>query len=103
MPTLSLTSTVPLVKVYSTTTSLEILHIGQEVEELQCTRLAEVRARRSAAAVEAALGEVRAVAADATRSLMPAIHDAVLAYASVGEVMAAMADVFGRWRETPSI
>ncbi len=81
----------------------ETLHIGQEVEELQCKRLAEVRARRSAAAVEAALGEVRAVAADPTRNLMPAIHDAVLAYASVGEVMAAMADVFGRWRETPSI
>jgi methylmalonyl-CoA mutase N-terminal domain/subunit len=81
----------------------EILQIGQEVEELQCKRLADVQARRSSEAVEAGLAEVRAVAADPTRNLMPAIHDAVLAYASVGEIMSALADVFGRWRETPSI
>jgi len=81
----------------------EILHIGPEVEELQCKRLAEVRRRRSAEAVAAALAEVRETAADPTRNLVPAIHDAVTAYASVGEIMSAMADVFGRWRETPSI
>ena len=81
----------------------EILHIGQEVEDLQLKRLSEVRNRRSGDAVEASLSQVRAVAADPARNLMPAIHDAVTAYATVGEVMSAMADVFGRWHETPSI
>jgi hypothetical protein len=27
----------------------------------------------------------------------------VLTYATVGEIMNALADVFGRWRETPTI
>ena len=81
----------------------EILHIGQEVEELQLKRLGEVRQRRSAEAVESALETIRRVAADPARNLMPAIHDAVEAYATVGEIMSAMADVFGRWQETPSI
>jgi methylmalonyl-CoA mutase N-terminal domain/subunit len=80
-----------------------ILHIGQEVEELQLKRLGDVRSRRSSDGVEAALSEVRAVAATSERNLMPAIHSAVLTYATVGEIMNALADVFGRWHETPSI
>jgi methylmalonyl-CoA mutase, N-terminal domain len=79
------------------------LRIGNEVEELQLKRLADVRSRRSPSAVEAALAEVRATAATPDRNLMPAIYDAVLTYASVGEIMNAIADVFGRWRETPTI
>ncbi|MHB1987259.1 MAG: acyl-CoA mutase large subunit family protein [Acidimicrobiales bacterium] len=81
----------------------DILQIGQEVEDLQRKRLGEVRHRRSSEAVERALNQVRTVAAEADRNLMPAIHDAVSAYATVGEIMSAMADVFGRWRETASI
>jgi methylmalonyl-CoA mutase N-terminal domain/subunit len=80
-----------------------ILRIGPEVEELQNKRLADVRSGRSADGVEAALAEVRATAALPDANLMPAIHSAVLSYATVGEVMNALADVFGRWHETPSI
>jgi methylmalonyl-CoA mutase N-terminal domain/subunit len=80
-----------------------ILHIGQEVEELQNKRLADVRSRRSGEAVTAALDEVRAVASQPDANLMPAIHRAVLTYATVGEIMNALADVFGRWHETASI
>ena len=80
-----------------------ILRIGNEVEELQLKRLADVRSRRSPEAVEAALTEVRTVAATPDVNLMPAIHSAVLTYATVGEIMNALADVFGRWRETPTI
>ena len=79
------------------------LRIGNEVEELQLKRLADVRARRSPDAVEAALAEVRTIAATSDRNLMPPILDAVLTYATVGEIMNALADVFGRWRETPTI
>jgi methylmalonyl-CoA mutase, N-terminal domain len=78
-----------------------ILSIGAHVEDLQLKRLAEVKRRRSPEAVEGALAQVRATAADPTANLMPAIVDAVRAYASIGEVMAALADVFGRYREKP--
>ncbi|MGA8682023.1 MAG: methylmalonyl-CoA mutase family protein [Acidimicrobiales bacterium] len=80
-----------------------ILQIGHEVEELQNKRLADVRSRRSSDAVEGALAEVRATAARPDCNLMPAVHEAVLTYATVGEIMNALADVFGRWRETASI
>ncbi len=81
----------------------EILRIGPEVEELQCKRLADVRARRSVDGVAAALAEVQAVAREPDANLMPAIHGAVTEYATVGEIMSALAEVFGRWQETPSI
>ncbi|MHB8245464.1 MAG: acyl-CoA mutase large subunit family protein [Acidimicrobiales bacterium] len=82
---------------------LEILHIGQEVEDLQLKRLGNVRQSRSSDSVDQALNAVRTAARDPLSNLMPAIHDAVLAYVTVGEIMSAMADVFGRWHETPSI
>ncbi len=81
----------------------EILRIGPEVEELQCKRLATVKASRSPAEVEDALEAIRRTAGEPTANLMPDILRAVAAYATVGEIMAAMADVFGRWQETPSI
>jgi len=80
-----------------------ILHIGHEVEELQNKRLADVRSRRSGDAVEAALAQVRATAARPDANLMPAVLEAVLTYATVGEIMNALAEVFGRWRETARI
>ena len=42
-------------------------------------------------------------AGHAERNLMPAIFDAVGAYATVGEMMGALAEVFGRWEETAVI
>ncbi len=81
----------------------QILRIGDEVEELQNKRLAGVRGSRSADAVEAALAGVRATAEQSDANLMPAIHEAVVAYATIGEVMDALADVFGRWREVASM
>ncbi len=78
-----------------------ILEIGRECEDDQLKRLAAVKANRNAAAHEAALARVRADAADAEVNLIPALLDAARAYATVGETMDALADVFGRYRETP--
>ena len=75
------------------------LLIGPEVEEAQRKRLAEVRLHRSAPAVEAALAGLAADAAVGERNLMPAIFEAVRAYATVGEMMDTLAGVFGRWEE----
>jgi methylmalonyl-CoA mutase N-terminal domain/subunit len=64
----------------------------------QVASLAEVRRTRDAAAVARTLDAVRRTAAGGVNT-MPAIVDAVKAYASVGEITAALVDVFGRFRE----
>jgi methylmalonyl-CoA mutase, N-terminal domain len=82
---------------------LDTLHIGAEVEERQLKRLAHVKAERDDEAVRSALA---AVTADATRpdvNLMVPILDAVRAYATVGEIIDALAATFGRWTEDPVI
>ncbi|MEY2568546.1 MAG: methylmalonyl-CoA mutase, N-terminal domain [Actinomycetota bacterium] len=80
-----------------------ILSIGAEAEDRQRARLAEVRAGRDQAAVDAALERVAADAAVAERNLMPAIGDAVRTYATVGEIVNTLAGPFGRWTEDPVI
>jgi len=57
-----------------------------------------VRGERDAAAVTRALARVEADAKSGV-NLMPAILDAVKAYATVGEITQRMVDVFGRYRE----
>ncbi|MGZ4797239.1 MAG: methylmalonyl-CoA mutase family protein, partial [Acidimicrobiia bacterium] len=81
----------------------DILEIGRECEEQQLKRLAAVRADRDAEAVDAALARLRADAADPLVNTMPALLDCARAYATVGETMDALADVFGRYREIPVI
>jgi methylmalonyl-CoA mutase N-terminal domain/subunit len=79
----------------------DLLRIDTAVEDRQRKRLAEVKAERPAAAVVAALARVAEDAGRADVNLMPSIGEAVKAYATVGEVIEALASVFGRWRETP--
>jgi len=82
---------------------LDILHIGHDVEDRQLKRLDTVKAERSDDAVRTALVGVRAVAREADANLMPAILDAVRVYATAGEIVDALASVFGRWTEDPVI
>jgi methylmalonyl-CoA mutase N-terminal domain/subunit len=79
------------------------LRIGPEVEELQLKRLAAVKAERNGERVDAALDRIRTDAADPTVNLMPALLDAVDTYATEGEIINALADIFGRHREQPVI
>jgi methylmalonyl-CoA mutase, N-terminal domain len=80
-----------------------LLSIGLEVEEHQRKRLEQVRHDRDAAAVTSTLDALRAAAAEPERNLMPDLLEAVRAYASVGEVIDALADVFGRWSEPATV
>jgi methylmalonyl-CoA mutase N-terminal domain/subunit len=80
-----------------------ILRIGPEVEEEQRRRLEKVRRERDTTAVDSALARVRAEAADPEVNLMPAFVDAVGVYATLGEIVDALADVFGRWVEAARI
>lgn len=81
----------------------DTLRIGPEVEEEQRRRLEKVRAERDDATVTTALGVVRTEAADAEANLMPALLDAVRARATLGEIVDALASVFGRYVETPVV
>ncbi len=72
-----------------------------DVEERQLKRLAGVRAERSDEAVTAALARVATDAGRPDVNLVPAILDAVRAYATLGEIVDALASVFGRWTEDP--
>jgi methylmalonyl-CoA mutase, N-terminal domain len=83
--------------------ALELLQITNEDEARQLKRLDAVRHERDGAAVERSLAALRAAAADPEVNLMPALIDAVSTYATLGEVMAALADVFGRHVEVPTI
>jgi methylmalonyl-CoA mutase N-terminal domain/subunit len=82
---------------------LAILTIGPEVEERQLKRLDTVRGSRRTAQVQDALARVARDAADPAVNLMPAMLEAVRAYATLGEIVAALEGVFGRWREDPVI
>ena len=80
-----------------------LLRIDPAVEDLQLKRLAEVKQARDDEAVASALDRVRSEAADPNTNLMPVFIDAVQAYATEGEIVAALEDVFGTYVETTVI
>ena len=82
---------------------LEILQITNEDEARQLKRLDRVRHDRDQAAVDRALAHLRTEATDPEVNLMPVLIDAVNEYATLGEIMHALADVFGRHTEVPTI
>jgi len=73
--------------------------IDPEIERTQVERLAKLRARRNAARVETTLRTVEETART-DRNLLPAILDAVKAYATVGEISDALRRVFGEYQES---
>jgi methylmalonyl-CoA mutase N-terminal domain/subunit len=77
---------------------LEILRIDPKLEVEQAERVAEVRRKRDAARCSKALTDLRK-AASGTDNLMPYILDAVRAYATEGEIMGTLTEVFGTYTE----
>jgi methylmalonyl-CoA mutase N-terminal domain/subunit len=73
--------------------------VNERVAEEQCRRLRAVRARRDAGRVHTALERLGETAAGTT-TLLPAILEAVRAYATVGEICDALRAVFGVHQET---
>jgi methylmalonyl-CoA mutase N-terminal domain/subunit len=83
--------------------NLEILQITNEDEARQLKRLDNIKHERNQAAVDAVLAKLAKEAADPEINLMPTLIEASTAYATVGEIMSTMADVFGRHVEVPTI
>jgi methylmalonyl-CoA mutase N-terminal domain/subunit len=79
--------------------SQPLFRLDPEVERRQIERVRAVRAGRSAADWERALGAV-SEAARSGANLIPPIIDAVEAKATLGEIADAMRSVFGEYKET---
>jgi methylmalonyl-CoA mutase N-terminal domain/subunit len=80
-----------------------LLSIGPEIEELQLKRLAAVKQSRDDDAVRRSLAQLVDDARQPDVNVMPAIIDAVRAYATEGEIINALAAEFGLWDERASI
>jgi methylmalonyl-CoA mutase, N-terminal domain len=81
----------------SSQAEVEIMRIGAELETAQVERLAQLRARRDAAAVTRSVDEVRR-AAEGTENLLPVMRRALESMATVGEICNALRGVFGVYR-----
>jgi methylmalonyl-CoA mutase N-terminal domain/subunit len=77
---------------------IEILRIDPKLESEQVARVREVRRKRDQTRCSAALTQLRKAAAG-TDNLMPYILEAVRAYATEGEIMNTMVEVFGIYTE----
>jgi len=78
----------------------DLLKIGEEIERGQARSVRDVRGARDGTKVEAALAALKRSCADQGQNVMPPLIDAVNALATEGEIVEAMVEVFGRYRET---
>jgi methylmalonyl-CoA mutase N-terminal domain/subunit len=78
--------------------TIPLLRVGAEAEESQRARMAELRATRDQARVDATLEALR-VAARGSDNVVPRILDCARAYCTLYEIRAALEDVFGAYRE----
>ncbi len=77
---------------------IPILEIDEAVPRQQVARLRKVRRTRNKAAAMRSLADLRKAAQD-DRNLMPYLLKSVKAYASLGEIMDALKDVYGEYQE----
>ena len=82
--------------------AVETLYIDETAAERQSGLVARTRETRDPARVERTLDVLRRTAAD-TGNLMPPLIEAVRAHATLGEMCAALRDVWGEYEEAPSV
>lgn len=80
---------------------IPILEIDETVARHQLARLREVRRTRNKALVARSLSELKKAARDG-QNLMPFLLAAVKTYATLGEIMDALKEVFGEYQEPVS-
>ncbi|HTC90854.1 MAG TPA: methylmalonyl-CoA mutase family protein [Bryobacteraceae bacterium] len=78
---------------------IEVLGIDESAQAHQLEKLASLKSRRDNARVQVCLKVLRS-AASKDENTMPAILDAVRAYATVGEICDTLREVFGAYTET---
>lgn len=77
---------------------IPILKVDPEVQRRQIERLRKVKAERDNEAVKEALDWLRN-AAENDENVMPAIMEAVKAYATIGEIMGVLKEVYGTYKK----
>jgi methylmalonyl-CoA mutase cobalamin-binding domain/chain len=80
---------------------VEVHKIDPATEQRKIAQLRAVKAGRDDAAVRAALDRLSATARDESANLMPPTVEAVRARATMGEIVQALEEQFGRYVETP--
>lgn len=78
--------------------NMDILRVDRETQRRQIKRLEQVKNGRDPTAVEAGLKAVES-AARSGDNIMPPLVQAVKAYATLGEIVEVLKDVFGEYRE----
>ena len=81
---------------------IEVHRNDPDTERRQIERLRRVREARDQRRVDELLARMRALAKDPEPNLMPITIEAVKAHASMGEIVGALKEVYGVYRETPS-
>ena len=81
-------------------TDIDILKIDPEIERKQKERLKNLRQNRDSNKVDETLKELKA-AAGGTDNIIPYILGAVRVYATEGEIVSALKEVFGEYKEKP--
>jgi methylmalonyl-CoA mutase N-terminal domain/subunit len=79
--------------------NLNLLKITEETERGQAASVQDLRAKRDGPAVQRTLERLQAACRDPKDNLMPHLIDCANAYATEGEIVEAMASVFGRYTE----
>ncbi len=79
---------------------IDLLKIDPDVEEKQVNRLKQLKKKRDDDAVKRSLEDLKKAAASSD-NLIPKILEAVKVYATEGEIVAALKEEFGEYREKP--
>jgi len=79
---------------------IELLKIDQEVERGQIKRLGRLKSERNNDLVKKDLEELKE-AARGTKNLVPLVLQAARDYVTEGEIISALKEVFGEYKETP--
>lgn len=77
---------------------IDLLKIDPEVERAQVNRVKALKQSRDNIRVQTTLDDLK-VAAQGSDNLIPKIMDAVRAYATEGEMIAVLKEIFGEYRE----
>jgi len=77
---------------------IPILKVDPEVQRRQIERLRKVKAERDNEAVKEALEWLRS-AAENDENVMPPIMEAVKSYATIGEIMGVLKEVYGTYKK----
>src|SRR5579863_1926269 len=79
--------------------AIDLLKITEETEREQARAVQNVRANRDASVVARSLERLQAACRDPKENLMPHLIDCANAYCTEGEIVEAMAAVYGRYTE----